>query len=173
MKNKVLIVVDMQNDFIDGTLGFDKAKTIIGPIEKKIKDFDGDIIFTLDTHTKDYLNTEEGKHLPVEHCIEGTEGHLLTDSLQKYAKTSIKFEKNSFGSLELANFLCKKNYKEVHIVGLVSNICVLSQAVLAKAALSEAKIFVDRNCTCSFDENLNKATLDILEGIHIDTKHYD
>ncbi len=173
MKSKVLIVVDMQNDFVDGALGFEKAKSIIPCIEKKIKNFDGDIIFTLDTHEKDYLSTQEGINLPIEHCIEGTKGHLLIDDLKPYSKKAIIFKKYTFGSLELANYLKDKNYKEVHIVGLVSNICVLSQAVLAKSALREAKIFVDRECTSSFDDELNAKTLDILESIQIDTKHYD
>lgn len=173
MSKKVLIVVDMQNDFIKGSLGFEKAKPLVGTIEQKLKKFDGDVIFTLDTHKPNYLDTFEGQNLPVEHCIEGTSGYLLPQELVPYTKGALIFKKNTFGSLDLANYLKVKKYEEVHIVGLVSNICVLSQAVLARAALSEAKIFVDKACTsCAFDD-INEATFKILEGLFIDTKHYD
>lgn len=167
---KLLIIVDFQNDFVDGALGFSKAKELDQKIVEKIKEYD-DIIFTLDTHDENYLETYEGKHLPVKHCIKNTFGHEVYGQTKNYLSKAIKvFEKPTFPSLELANYLKTKNYDEVEVCGLVSNICVLSNVIMVKAALPNVKIIVDKNLTSSFDEELNNKTFDILKGIHVEVR---
>ena len=165
---KLLIVVDYQNDFVNGSLGFKKAEELEQRIVQKIKEYDN-VIFTLDTHYDNYFDTLEGKKLPVKHCIKDTYGHKLYGEVGKYLDKAIKvFEKPTFPSLELANYLVGKGYDEVEICGLVSNICVLSNVVMVKAALPNARIIVNKNLTASFDEKLNEETFDILKGIHVD-----
>lgn len=165
---KLLIVVDYQNDFVNGSLGFKKAEELEQRIVQKIKEYDN-VIFTLDTHYDNYFDTLEGKKLPVKHCIKDTDGHKLYGEVGKYFDKAIKvFEKPTFPSLELANYLVGKGYDEVEICGLVSNICVLSNVVMVKAALPNARIIVNKNLTASFDEKLNEETFDILKGIHVD-----
>ena len=165
---KLLIVVDYQNDFVNGSLGFKKAEELEQRIVQKIKEYDN-VIFTLDTHYDNYFDTLEGKKLPVKHCIKDTGGHKLYGEVSKYLDKAIKvFEKPTFPSLELANYLVGKGYDEVEICGLVSNICVLSNVVMVKAALPNARIIVNKNLTASFDEKLNEETFDILKGIHVD-----
>lgn len=168
---QVLIVVDYQNDFVDGTLGFPGAELLEEKIIQKIRAYKSenkDIIFTLDTHEENYLETQEGKNLPVVHCVKGTEGHKLFGELKALEKDGVKtFEKPTFGSLELANYLREKAYDSVELVGLVSNICVISNAILAKAALPEAEIIVDASCTDSFDKELQSKAFDVLEGVQV------
>lgn len=167
---RALIVVDYQNDFVSGALGFNGAEKLDEVICRKIVDYkkDGDIIFTFDTHTENYLDTMEGKNLPVPHCIDGSEGHkLFGKTAEKADESCFYFKKYTFGSLELAEFLKEKNYDSVELCGLVSNICVLSNAVLAKAALPDSEIIVDSKTTASFDIDMNQKTFDILKGIHI------
>lgn len=146
MKN-ILVVVDMQNDFIDGALGTPEAVKIVPKVSELISTFDGDIYFTLDTHREDYLSTLEGKNLPVPHCIKGTDGHKLCDALTGFAdKARAIIEKPTFGSTELLEILIKENATEkidsVTFVGLCTDICVISNALLAKAALLDAEIKV-------------------------------
>lgn len=166
-----LIVVDYQNDFVCGSLGFEGAANIDSNICRHIdhtRKEGGDVIFTYDTHGGNYLDTNEGRHLPVMHCIRDTDGWSLFGETGKMVDSnSIGFEKNSFGSLELAEFLRAKKYDRVTLVGLVSNICVLSAAVLAKAALPEAEIIVDSNATASFDSELHDSTMQILISLHV------
>lgn len=171
MKN-CLIVVDFQNDFVDGSLGFAGAEKLDQIIESKIKDYldnNHDLLFTYDTHYEDYLETQEGKRLPVLHCIENTPGHEIYGNTAKYVKNAkAVFKKNTFGSLDLGNFLSKENYDQIELVGLVTNMCVVSNAIIAKAALPEARIVVDRKDSMSFDEDLHHKTFDLLKGIQID-----
>lgn len=168
---KLLIVVDFQNDFVDGALGFKGAETLDKIIEDKIIKYlknNDDIIYTLDTHYDNYLDTQEGKKLPIVHCIESTFGHQVYGNVGKYVKDAKKvFKKNTFGSLDLGNYLKDKNYEEIELVGLVSNICVISNAVIAKAALPEALIIVDRQATLSFDALLHEKTFDVLKGLQV------
>ena len=169
---KILVVVDMQKDFIDGALGFEGADKIIPGIIAKIKEFEeaGDeIVYTLDTHFENYMETQEGKNLPVPHCIKGSEGHGLCDELKDILADKKVFEKLTFGSIELAEYL-KDNASEIsaiEVCGLVSNICVLSNAVIAKAAAPEAEVIVDSKLTASFAPDLHQATLDVLKGIQV------
>ena len=169
---KILIVVDMQKDFIDGALGFEGADQIIPGIIAKIREFEeaGDeIVYTLDTHFENYMQTQEGKNLPVPHCLKGSDGWKLAEELQPLLENKKAFEKLTFGSIELAEYL-KENASEIssiEVCGLVSNICVVSNAVLAKAAAPEAEVIVDSKLTASFDPKLHQATLDVLKGIQV------
>lgn len=169
---KCLIVVDFQNDFIDGALGFESAINIKDKIIEKIKLYhknNDEVIFTMDTHSQDYLSGEEGKNLPVEHCIKGTYGHSIQKDVFALKKPEDKiFEKPTFPSLELGAYLQKKNFYEVELCGLVSNICVLSNAVIAKSALPNAHIVVDALATDSYDKDLHKKGLDVMQGLHIE-----
>lgn len=172
---KLLIVVDYQNDFVDGTLGFPGAENLDNLIYQKIFEYKfsgNDVIFTFDTHYVNYLTTEEGKNLPVKHCIKGTNGHQLYGKVGSIFDPSLDlyFEKETFPSLDLANYLKDKDYEEVELCGLVSNICVLSNVVMVKSALPNAHIIVDHNLTSSFDQELNDATMKILKGIHVEVR---
>lgn len=169
---KLLIIVDFQNDFVEGSLGFKRAVDLENVIYHKIlsyKNRNDDIIYTLDTHDKDYLSTREGKNLPIIHCLKGSIGHQLYGKVRELIdEKAIVFEKSTYGSLELANYLIGKDYQEIELCGLVSNICVLSNAVLVASALPNAKIIVDALATASGNQDLHQKTLDILKGIHVE-----
>lgn len=151
---KILVVVDMQNDFIDGSLGTPEAKTIVPNVIEKINSYPPEAIFvTKDTHKKDYLSSCEGKHLPVEHCIDGTYGHVINSqvaSALSAVRYSHFFNKPTFGSITLAQWLRNIAFEcdpvEIELIGLCTGICVLSNAILLKAALPEAEISVDAAC---------------------------
>ena len=129
---KYLIVVDMQNDFITGSLGTKEAEAILPKVIEKVKNYDGTIIYTRDTHQADYMATQEGKNLPVEHCIEGTWGWDLAGELEKLSTGNKVFNKPTFGSVELARYLVEENAKEkieeIELCGLCTDICVISNA---------------------------------------------
>lgn len=168
---KVLIIVDFQNDFVSGSLGFPQAASLSDRIEEKMKAYlkeDQDLIFTFDTHEDAYLKTNEGRHLPVLHCVKGTEGWELYGQIRKYQKQArLCLHKDTFGSAELLSYLRAGEYTSVELVGLVSHICVLANAVLAKTALTEADIIIDASCTASFDADLHEKALDIMEGLQM------
>lgn len=167
-----LIVVDMQNDFIDGALGFPGATAVVTAVEQKLHlavNEGIDVYFTLDTHDADYLRNEEGTYLPVVHCQKGTPGHRLHPRIEPYlSHAAAVFEKPTFGSLALANHLKTKAYDKVEICGLVSNICVLSNAVMVKSALPDAHLVVDSKATASYDDSLHAAALALLKSIHVE-----
>ncbi len=170
--SRLLVVVDMQKDFVDGALGFEGADGVIKGIAGKIreyKDSGDEVVYTLDTHEQNYLDTQEGKNLPVEHCIKGSEGFELVEDLKELLQDCLCFEKPTFGSLKLGNYINSNEdkYESIEICGLVSNICVISNAVIAKAAAPEAQIIVDRALTDSFDKKLDEETYDILRGIQV------
>lgn len=146
---KVLVVVDMQNDFIDGALGTKEAEAIVPYVEAKIKNFEGMVLFTRDTHEEEYLNTQEGKNLPVAHCIRGTQGWQIRAELDALRKTEV-IDKVTFGSKELGEKLTALNAAEeiesITFVGLCTDICVISNALLAKAFLPEVPLIVDASC---------------------------
>ncbi len=168
---KCLVVVDYQNDFVNGSLGCDAALELDLRIAEKIKryhDSGDDVLFTLDTHGKDYLSTQEGKKLPVEHCIEGTEGREIFGQTGKQIRDQDRlFSKPSFGSGELYEYFTKHSYHSIEFVGVVSNICVISNVILAKTAQPETEIIVDASCVASNDERLNEAALDVMESIQV------
>lgn len=169
---KALIVVDYQIDFVNGALGFAGAELIEPLIIEKIKDCrrnGGTVIFTYDTHHEDYLNTAEGKKLPVPHCIEGTAGYELYGKVRDCLEDGdIVIRKPSFGSLELADILREKQFDEVELCGLVTDICVVSNAIIAKAALPEARVTVDGRACASFDKSAHKAALQVMKSVQID-----
>lgn len=146
---KILLVVDMQNDFIDGALGTAEAEKIVPLVKEKIEGFDGTVLFTRDTHFDNYMETQEGKRLPVPHCIKGTEGWQIRKELDAL-RTTEAIDKLTFGSSELGQLLVKKNEEEpiesITVIGLCTDICVISNALLAKAFLPEAEIRVDARC---------------------------
>lgn len=169
---KALIVVDYQNDFVNGALGFAGAELLEPIILEKISECrksGGQVIFTLDTHGEDYLSTAEGKKLPVVHCVDGTNGHALYGKIAECVTDSdIVVKKPSFGSLELAEILKRGNYDEVELCGLVTDICVVSNAVIAKAALPESRVIVDSKAVASFDGEKHKAALEVMKSVQVD-----
>ena len=154
--NKTLIVVDMQKDFIDGALGTKEALAIVDNVKAKIAEYEkqgGQIIFTRDTHQTNYLETNEGKNLPVEHCIEGTDGWELWDGLD--VPGAIYINKPTFGYLGWKEF----DLQEVELVGLCTDICVVSNALLIKAMYPEIKVKVDASCCAGVTPESHVAAL--------------
>ena len=145
----ILIVVDMQNDFIDGALGTKEAVEIVPNVKKKITEFNGKVFFTRDTHFENYLLTQEGKNLPVPHCIKGTPGWEIRTELDALRHTE-PIDKLTFGSSELGSILVKENrgnpINSITLIGLCTDICVISNAMIAKAFLPEVQIIVDAKC---------------------------
>lgn len=176
IKRKLLVVIDYQNDFVDGTLGFEKAKTLENSIYDKVKSYleNGDkVVFTYDTHYEEYLQTREGKNLPVAHCIKGTDGHKLYGKLNEFsdAENTFHYEKEGFGisptdMIRLANDIVE-DIKEIEIVGVVTNICVISNIVMFQSQYREADIIVDASLCASFDDTLHEKTLDVAEGLQV------
>ena len=168
---KLLVVVDYQNDFVDGALGFKGAEKIEKEIINLINEFEKeqqDIVFTLDTHDENYLTTVEGKNLPIPHCLKNTKGHELTDGLKPYVKEHPIFEKESFGSLALGEFIKDNNYDEIVFCGLVSDICVFNNAIIAKAAAgTHAEIKVIKKATSSNDLSVQEDAFKLLKHLHI------
>ena len=168
---KLLVVVDYQKDFVSGSLGFPGAEALAGPIADKINAYHAagdDVAFTMDTHGPDYARTQEGHKLPIPHCLAGSEGWALFGPVARAAREEDpRFPKPTFPSLELANWLSGREYDQVELCGLVSYICVLSNAVMVKAALPQCEILVDARCTAGADEGLTGKALDILECLHV------
>lgn len=161
---KLLIVVDMQKDFVDGALGTAEAVTIVDNVVKKIENFDGDIIATYDTHPENYMDTQEGKNLPVPHCIKGTDGWALDAKVQAALdkKGFAAIEKPTFGSVDLPEYI-KANYNpdeiEIELIGLCTDICVVSNALLMKANFLETKVSVDASCCAGVTVESHNAAL--------------
>ena len=168
---RLLIVVDYQNDFVAGALGFEKAKTLepyIASLIEQYKKKGDDVIFTMDTHQENYLNTEEGKYIPVVHCVRGTEGHKLYGKINRLAVVLKKKKKRAFPSSQLCFYLRGCDYDEITLVGLVTHLCVLSNAVMAKAALPFAHIVIDAKGCADNDETLEKEAFDVAKGMLIE-----
>ena len=163
---KVLIVIDMQNDFVDGALGTKEAEKIvpavINKVQSAVNNNDG-IIFTKDTHYNDYLNTAEGKNLPVEHCIKGSKGWEIIPGLNRYAGKVI--EKNTFGSINLPKEV--ENYDEIELIGLCTDICVISNALLLKAYFPEKNISVDASCCAGVTQESHNNALEAMKMCQI------
>jgi nicotinamidase-related amidase len=170
---KLLVVVDYQNDFVDGTLGFEKAKKIENSILNKVKEFEenkDDILFTLDTHYDNYLDTREGNMLPVKHCIDNTFGQKVYGSLEEYSNKYPCFKKVTFGSSKLLNYLLDKDYEQIELVGVVTNMCVLANAIICQSALPNAKIIVHKNLVAALDYDIEQQCFNVLEKIFIEVK---
>ncbi len=169
-QNNILIVVDMQNDFIDGALGTPEAVAILPNVIAKVRNFKGKIIFTFDTHDADYLNTQEGKNLPVKHCIKGTAGWMLPANLEQLCAdlNGMRFEKPTFGSVKLAQYLADMHQQmpidSIEIIGLCTDICVVSNALLIKAHLPEVPIKVDASCCAGVTPAKHDAALETMRS---------
>lgn len=172
---KLLIVVDMQKDFVDGALGSAEAVNIVPGVCSKIKNFDGDIIVTLDTHYDNYMQTSEGKKLPVPHCIKGTDGHKLDVNVAQAlaGRKCICVEKPTFGSVELVKILSEKydmSDAEIELCGLCTDICVVSNALLLKANYPETPMSVDSACCAGVTPEKHKAALETMSSCQINVK---
>lgn len=170
---KFLIVVDMQNDFIDGALGTKEAVAILPAVKTKIENFEGRVLFTRDTHETDYLETQEGKNLPVEHCIKGTDGWQIRPELDALRKEEA-VDKPSFGSVALAQMLkaydtYEEKIDEITLIGLCTDICVISNAMIIKAYLPETPIFVDAACCAGVTPESHERALDAMAICQITT----
>ena len=170
---KVLIVVDMQNDFVDGALGTSEAVAIVDNVVKTIEDFDGEVIATLDTHFDNYMDTSEGKKLPVPHCIKGTDGWRINEkvlaALEK--KNYRAVEKPTFGSTDLVDIIremTKEDELELMLLGLCTDICVVSNALLLKANFPEMKIGVVAGCSAGVTPESHDAALLTMKMCQID-----
>jgi len=169
---KILVVVDMQKDFVDGALGTKEAVGIVDNVVNKIMSFDGDIIVTLDTHQENYMQTQEGVKLPVPHCIRGTEGWHLDSRVESAlsGRTFKVIEKPTFGSVELTEYI-KENYNpdeiEIELIGLCTDICVVSNALLLKANFLETSIFVDAKCCAGVTPDSHSAALTTMKMCQI------
>ena len=168
---KLLIVIDMQNDFIDGTLGSEEAMAIVGAVRKKILSYPvEDRIVTMDTHSEDYLTTQEGRNLPVPHCIRGTEGWKLHPEIAELLRDAKTYEKPTFGSMQLAEdlkALSEKEDIELELVGLCTDICVVSNALLLKAAMPEVLIVLDASCCAGVTPESHQAALETMSSCQI------
>ena len=165
---KYLIVVDMQVDFITGSLGSELAKTIVPNVVEKVKSFDGKVIFTRDTHFEDYMNTQEGKKLPVPHCIKDSDGWQICDELKPYAETAL--DKLTFGSIELPRLIESfgEPIERIELCGLCTDICVISNAMVLKAAFPEVPIAVDSTCSAGVTVESHNTALSAMRAVQIE-----
>ena len=173
---KLLVVIDYQKDFVDGTLGFKKAETLEEGIYIKVKKYldNGDkVVFTYDTHFENYLETREGKNLPVPHCYIHTEGHELYGKLNEFAgaPNTLHYNKSAFGispkdMLKITSEL-GEDLDEIEFVGVVTNMCVISNVVIFQAQYINANLTVDGTLCASFDESLHNKALDVIEGLNV------
>lgn len=169
---KILIVIDMQNDFIDGALGTPEALNIVEKVKAKIRSYDpADVIATMDTHEPDYLTTQEGRNLPVEHCIRGSKGWRIRDDIADLLSGAAIYEKPTFGSTQLANdlkALAGQEEIEIELVGLCTDICVVSNALLLKAAMPEVRITLDPDCCAGVTPEKHEAALETMRSCQIE-----
>lgn len=167
---KVLVVVDMQNDFIDGALGTEMAQAIVPNVIEKIKNFDGLVLATRDTHFDNYMDTQEGHNLPVPHCIKGTEGYAIKKEIAELIKTE-PIDKPTFGSVDLGKKIVALNAKEsiesVTLIGLCTDICVISNAMVIKAFMPELPIIVDAKCCAGVTEESHNTALNAMKACQI------
>ena len=169
MKN-YLIVVDMQNDFIDGSLGTKEAEAIVDKVADKIRGFDGEVVFTRDTHMPEYLDTQEGRRLPVVHCVKGSFGWQIREGLEAIRPCTV-IDKPTFGSSELGVLLAQRDLDEkigsITVIGLCTDICVISNALLIKAFLPETPIVVDAACCAGVTPESHKNALEAMKMCQI------
>ena len=168
---KILLVIDMQNDFINGALGTPEAEAIVDRVVEEIDKYpDGDVIATRDTHPENYLETQEGRNLPVAHCVKGTSGWELHPKIAAALKDAVVIDKPTFGSRELAEklaLLAELDELEITLVGLCTDICVVSNALLVKAFLPETTVRVIAGCCAGVTPQSHKAALDTMRMCQI------
>lgn len=179
---KVLVVVDVQNDFITGALGTDAAQVALPTIRKRMEAFLQEekeeqklVVFTQDTHDADYLQTQEGHMLPVVHCVRGSEGWKIPDEIRRLSSDSPVFEKPTFGSETLAEYLQQVNQADpitsIELLGFCTDICVISNALLLKAALPEVPISVTADCCAGVTPDSHEAALRVMQSCQIEVKN--
>lgn len=169
---KVLVVVDMQNDFINGALGTKEAVEILPKVVDRIKKFEGRVIYTRDTHGENYMDTQEGKYLPVPHCVEGTQGWQLNPQIDAL-RADTPVDKPAFGSIELGKLLKLQDEEQksageggiesVTLIGLCTDICVISNALIVKAILPEVPVIVDASCCAGVTPESHKNALEAMK----------
>ena len=171
----ILVVIDMQNDFVDGALGTKEAEEITENVVKRVgkaKEIGEKLIFTRDTHKEDYLSTQEGKNLPIVHCVKDTKGWEIIDSLKKYTDGRLIIDKPTFGSDELAAILKEENgrneIEKITLIGLCTDICVISNALLIKTFLPEVKIVVDSACCAGVSPETHDNALNAMKVCQIE-----
>ncbi|MBR1531451.1 MAG: cysteine hydrolase [Eubacterium sp.] len=170
---KFLVVVDMQKDFVDGALGTAEAQEMVGNVVQEVESFDGEIFVTFDTHFENYLDTAEGKKLPVEHCIKGTDGWKLNTDVQNALdkKSYTAVEKRTFGSIDLPKLIADRangDDFEIEIIGLCTDICVVSNALVLKANFPENAICVKENCCAGVTPQAHSAAIATMKSCQID-----
>ena len=167
MKN-ILVVVDIQKDFVDGSLGTAEAVAMVDAAAKKIREFEGEIFVTYDTHFEDYMSTQEGRNLPVPHCIKDSDGWQICDELKPFAETVV--DKLTFGSIDLPRLL--ESYGEpierIELCGLCTDICVISNAMVLKAAFPEVPIAVDASCSAGVSVESHNTALAAMKAVQIE-----
>lgn len=173
---QVLIVVDMQNDFTTGVLGNPETKAVIGRVAEYIRKFreenpDGKIIATLDTHSENYMNTQEGKNLPVPHCIRGTHGWEIVPEVSEALGDCIRLEKIAFGAVDLPFAVGRdENIEKIVIVGVCTDICVISNAIILKSAFPEVKIEVIAECCAGVTPESHRTAVEAMRACQIEVR---
>ena len=166
----ILLVIDMQNDFIDGALGTKEAEAIVPLVKEKIKNWDGPVFFTRDTHDECYMVTQEGRNLPAPHCIRNTEGWQIRQELDALRKTEA-IDKPTFGSTQLVHVLMQENDREeigsITLIGVCTDICVISNAMIVKAAFPEVPITVDSGCCAGVTPESHETALQAMKMCQI------
>lgn len=171
---KVLVVVDMQNDFVEGALGTKEACAIVPDVVKMIEEFDGKIVATRDTHMENYMDTQEGKHLPVIHCVKGTDGWKINSEIQKALdeRQAVVIDKPTFGSVELGEYVRKLDreepVEEILLIGVCTDICVISNALLLKAYLPEVTVKVAASCCAGVTPEQHAQALEAMKPCQIE-----
>ena len=169
---KVLIVVDMQNDFVDGVLGSKEAVSMIDTAVETINSFDGKVFYTQDTHGEDYLDTEEGRHLPVVHCIKGSEGWKIHPKIEKalLLKGATGIENSTFGSEKIMGLIEKKvpEVESITLIGICTDICVISNAMLAKAHFQNTPVNVISSACAGVTPESHENALAAMKMCHIE-----
>lgn len=167
MENKFLVVIDMQNDFIDGPLGTPEAKSIVPKVAEKIKAYKDYVFFTRDCHGENFADTLEGKKIP-SHCITGTDGWKFAPEVDDVVLFNRVFDKGSFGSFDIATEIYRRHGVEIEIVGVCTDICVISNALIMRSMMPDIKITVDASCCAGTTPENHKKALDIMRNCNID-----
>ncbi len=170
MAKHVLAVIDMQNDFIDGALGTKEAEAVVDKVAVQIREFDGEVVYTRDTHFEGYLETQEGKKLPVPHCIKDTDGWQIRTQVSQAGNEDAKvFDKLTFGSVELAEYLkAMPDLESVTLIGLCTDICVISNALVIKAFLPEVTVRVNADCCAGVTPESHKNALEAMKMCQVE-----
>lgn len=168
MSKDLLVVVDMQKDFVTGALGTAEAQAILPEVSALAHGWQGPVVFTRDTHGPDYMNTQEGRNLPVPHCIKGSEGWQIVEELQDLAAEAPVFDKPTFGSTALAHYLATEKPDSITFCGVCTGICVISNALLAKAVLPETPVRVAASCCACVTPQSHQTALDAMKLCQIE-----